>query len=705
MSKCTQWVDLGTIECRSWAEEVSLKCTEWAQETIKNCKRWADQGYNACDQWKDEGYSSCSDWADEGHNECCDWWPCSWACDALVWVSEWVCQAWFWVSNWVCKAWHWVAHWVCVVWTTIAKWVCLAAMWVVKAVCTVWGWVAKLVCILWQNLQCWFFGVVNGIARAFGRRPAKRRIDKVFVLMLENRSFDHMLGLAGLSGTDPRTGRAARADDLVGNPQSNVDPGDPSGDGAAHAPADFKLSSDDGDPGHEFDHTLEQLCSEHAADYDPAVGTYPAIDNGGFISSYRSRGSAHPRKVMDCYSPKQLPVLTALASQFAVCDRWFSSMPGPTWPNRFFAHAASSGGLDDSPSGFESATATLLDGYKFEHGHIFDLLEAHCQPWEIVEGDEFPQSFAMENMNVYALEGHFTDYEEFADEVSDPDYEPRYTFIEPDYGNILPGTSEDFTCGTSQHPLDDVTRGERLIKEVYEAIRNSPHWERSLLVVTYDEHGGFFDHVAPPSAVAPGDITSDVDNDHHGFGFTQLGVRVPAVIVSPLIAKGTIDHTVYDHASIPATLETLFGMKPMTKRDSAANGFLHLLTLSSARTDAPTSLPEPAVSGFTCQDALWGEDISRAKEAQGADMKEAASRRPTPTSLRGFAYVAFRRYYNTIPPQNREQRKRAVQEFLEVKTIEETREYIQRSRNALQAAHALRAPRRHQRIRGEEDRR
>jgi phospholipase C len=276
-------------------------------------------------------------------------------------------------------------------------------------------------------------------------------------------------------------------------------------------------------------------------------------------------------------------------------------MPGPTWPNRFFVHAASSGGLDDSPSAFETASSALLDGYRFWNGTVFDRLDANCLDFEIFEGDEFPQVFAISGMNLYALEGKFTDFEEFASRIADPDYKPVYAFIEPDYGNILPGTSEDFTCGTSQHPLDDVTRGERLIKAVYEAIRNSPHWEKSVLIITYDEHGGFYDHVTPPPVVAPGDPTTDEDNDHHEFDFTQLGVRVPTVVVSPLIPRGTIDHTSYDHASIPATIERLLGLRPLTARDAAANDVLHLLSESSPRQDTPGVLPNPADSGLICR--------------------------------------------------------------------------------------------------------
>jgi phospholipase C len=168
-----------------------------------------------------------------------------------------------------------------------------------------------------------------------------------------------------------------------------------------------------------------------------------------------------------------------------------------------------------------------------------------------------------------------------------------YTFIEPSY-NVL----SDYKCSTSQHPLDDVTRGEALIRATYRAIRNSPLWESSMLVLTWDEHGGFYDHAAPPAAAAPGDSHPGSDHNQYGFTFEQYGVRVPAVVVSPWIPRNVVNHRLYDHASIPATLEALFAMPPLTRRDAAANNLTPLLTLTAPRIDAPLDLPAPADSGL-----------------------------------------------------------------------------------------------------------
>src|SRR6185295_9164800 len=142
----------------------------------------------------------------------------------------------------------------------------------------------------------------------------------------------------------------------------------------------------------------------------------------------------------------------------------------------------------------------------------------------------------------------------------------------------------------------DPSGGEGLIKAVYEAIRNSPVWNTSLLIIVYDEHGGFYDHVKPGCAVPPCDEIPKGQKTRNalGFDFTQYGVRVPAVIVSPLIPRGKVDHTLYDHSSIPATLERLLGMNALTNRDASAKDLRHLLTNPAPREDCPKTLVSPA---------------------------------------------------------------------------------------------------------------
>ena len=455
-------------------------------------------------------------------------------------------------------------------------------------------------------------------------------IENVFVLLLENRSFDHLLGFSGITGNDAETGQPTALRGLAGTESNGWQ-------GQSYAVAQPAPPSMPVDPGHEFPDVLAQLCGPNVA-YQPG-GQYPKIDNSGFVADYAQ--SPSPREgnapddfgaIMRCCSPDQLPVLSALARAFAVCDNWFASMPGPTWPNRFFAHGASSGGLDHSPTAGEMALWESFDGFAFPNGSIFDALAARSQSgWRIFAGDAFPGVGALKGITLSAI----SPFGDFAAAIADPDYPWLYTFIEPNYGNVA---NDTFEGGNSQHPLDGLFGGEALIKEVYEAIRNSPHWEKSLLIVTWDEHGGFYDHVAPPAATPPGDTLPGSKYNRYGFTFGQLGVRVPAVIVSPRIPANTIDHRLYDHSSIPATIEAVFGLPPLTARDKAANNLTPLLSLGAARGDAPTALPEPAMA---------------AAPQMAVAMRAAAPEAPVDKSLPGFLHVAMRHDMALSPPEAR----------------------------------------------------
>jgi phospholipase C len=625
MSTCTNWVTESVITCKNWAQELDYECTTWA-----------DEGSNQCSQWADEGSNQCTSWSK------CHWYT-PWNC-----IAGFFCRAWYWVAKWVCKAYYWVA-----------KWVCKAFAWVVKAVCVVWGWVTTLVCKAWDTIRCALLALAGLLSRLFGgRERARPAIEHVFVLMLENRSFDHMFGFSGLRGVDP-DGNPTELDGADPSRDSNVDPST-SASIPVGTPADFQLKNVDVDPGHEFEDTLVALCETD--DYDPAVG-YPPITNGGFVQNYRDDGASDPSRIMRCFTPEQLPVLTRLACEFAICDQWFSSLPGPTWPNRFFLLAASSGGLDGSPSKLDVVTSTTIEGYRFENGNVFDLLDQYCIEWKIFEGDEFPVSFALSGMNLNALQGRFDDFENFASALQQSSFGPKFVFIEPKYGahDFDVKGPGDFTCGNSMHPLDDVTRGEKLVKDVYEAIRNSPHWERSLLVVTFDEHGGFYDHVLPPPAVPPGDTITESYVQHH-FKFDQLGVRVPALIISPRTPRGVIDHTLYDHTSMLATVERLFGMKNLTNRDKAANDFRHLLSLETPRTDAPLTLPDPAVNPNPLQCGEDDEDtlLARRSELRIAQRtgvyreRATADFEPTSTQI-GFTQVALLKVLQTAEHPERQE--------------------------------------------------
>jgi phospholipase C len=463
-------------------------------------------------------------------------------------------------------------------------------------------------------------------------------IENIFVLMLENRSFDHVFGFSDIQGVDAVSGETTK---IIGLDSTST----------AKTPADLSLKNIDVDPGHEFQNVLDQLCGMGAVYPDPVTHSYPAINNSGFIESYKACKAKMPERIMHCFSEDQLPVLNTLAKEFAVCDNWFSSLPGPTWPNRFFMLAATSGGLTQSPNPAEIFLATGFEGYGFENGNIFDALDRKGIPWVIFEGDLFPVSFALKGMNRNAIGGHFKDFSDFKNQLDDPGFNSKFIFIEPKYGKQSfditgPG---DFSGGNSMHPLDDVTRSETLIKDVYEILHKSSLWGKSVLMILFDEHGGFYDHVPPPITVSPGDELVNATGDPATqFKFDQLGVRVPAIIVSPFIKKGIIDHTLYDHTSALATVEKLFDMDPLTERDSNANNLLHLFALEIPRTDTPPTLPNPVHSAAALRMAAEPEETAVFLQTELATLNlmkpaltEAGPDKLASHSQIGFAFVAL----------------------------------------------------------------
>ncbi|MFY9824060.1 MAG: alkaline phosphatase family protein [Thermoanaerobaculia bacterium] len=423
-------------------------------------------------------------------------------------------------------------------------------------------------------------------------------ITHVFVVMLENHSFDNMFAMSGIPGITVAT--ASNSNSYNGKTYA-VRPG---------APLSMPT-----DPAHELPDVVEQLGGQGAT--YPSGGPFPPVDNSGFVANYATSTSDGPLPppqdigdVMACFDTSaQLPVLYQLATGFAICDQWFSSVPGPTWPNRLFAYGASSSGLDFSPSNAQIVKWELPnEGFQFPNGSIFQALAKAGVPYRLYNDTTgFPRELSLYSddpergsasgavsvvstlSGVTLLDVHSLRH--FAADLQGP-YPYAYTFIEPHYGDMDGGT---YMGGSSQHPRQDVYGGEHLLASVYAAIRNSPYWNTSLLIINYDEHGGFYDSVLPGPAPAPGD-NPNYGYSKFGFNFEQLGPRVPAIIVSPRIPAGTVDHTLYDHTSILKTVEQLFGLSPLTQRDAAANGVLHLLSLTTPRTDCPASLNHPAPS-------------------------------------------------------------------------------------------------------------
>ena len=441
-------------------------------------------------------------------------------------------------------------------------------------------------------------------------------IDHVIVLALENRSFDHMLGF--LRHPDPRF------DGLRGGGRYD----NPGWDGAASVSASpaAKAVLPVG-PDHSHDGVMEQLAVR-------GIGPAGRPTNQGFVASYerKCRGLASPKfggllgpllnwwtqrqagsgaaiqnrgpLVMHCQSPENVPVLSTLALEFAVCTRWFCAVPGETWPNRNFLHAATSDG------------ETNIEVRPYTNRTIFELLEEdRGREWHIYH-DDTPQVWAFPRLWDRAdRHARWFPLEEFARHVETGQL-PAYSFLEPNHRPPLHTLDHAPLVGApdisnSQHPENslvsdasydhfvpgdtDFARAEVLIARIYEALRASPEvFERSLLVITYDEHGGFYDHVPPPTGIpSPGDppgllgrlLGGLLHRKSASFDFTMLGPRVPAVVISPYVAAGTVDGTVRDHASVPATLRAVFApdAPSLTRRDAWSPPFHTVLDLDQPR--------------------------------------------------------------------------------------------------------------------------
>ncbi len=375
--------------------------------------------------------------------------------------------------------------------------------------------------------------------------------------MLENRSFDHMLGYMNYPGSERYR--------LTGN-ESNPRP---NGTRVPVSPdAEYTIAVD---PGHEHVNVMRQLLKR-----EPQNGSYPKPwepNNEGFVIDYAGRTGASGDHIMRCFDPEKIPVMATLAREFAVCTRWFCSVPGATWPNRNFAHAATSDGSVNNDFRYYFNTT------------IFERLDKAGGNWTIYRDGSFQAlCFWYVFRNSWKVKRMSSFYRNVAANTL-----PKYSFIEPYH--LRP------KCN-SQHPYystgeNSFLLGEKLIADVYNALKaNREVFDKTLLLITYDEHGGFFDREAPPKATPPGDGSSP--QDPH-FDFSMLGPRVPALLISPRIPRGTIDtDTTYDHASIVSTARALFAprQEPLTNRDRDANT-LHGLANGPVRTQLPEVRPLP----------------------------------------------------------------------------------------------------------------
>jgi phospholipase C len=459
------------------------------------------------------------------------------------------------------------------------------------------------------------------------------RIEQIVVLMLENRSFDHMLGYLSLPA---KLGGAARSD------VDGLKPG--------------MANEHDGKPYPIFPLARTAFEPEEDPDHSGAATTAQIADGrmSGFVDSFaailarRNAVGRDPGLVMGYYNGDDLPVYDHLAAEFCVCDRWHSSVPGATWPNRLYALAGrADGSRDDKPSGqaplydlpsfvrhldanevswrwysYDPATLRCVDReYWLEHWNRFAYVDKTKLSWtseleELPVIDRWSASFLEDAAN-----GQL----------------PKVSWIDPNFKdlNLYGGDSND------DHPPSDVKDGQQLVLAVYHALAESPQWESTMLIVTYDEHGGFHDHVPPPAA-----------EDDNPALFGQYGIRVPALVVSPWVGRGVVSNTLFDHTSVIKTILTRFCGADDLERPSrlgALRGWLqqghpHYIGKRTAiANDLGGLLTEPAARQAPPRDELLAQALTqRTSRLQAAVNQQPRASAPQLNDLQQAMALAAR---------------------------------------------------------------
>ncbi len=396
-------------------------------------------------------------------------------------------------------------------------------------------------------------------------------IRHVLLLMLENRSFDQMLGCfkavyPDLVGVDPAS------------PGQNAD-----SDGRIYRQAPTALRQMlKWDPHHEVEHVADQLAN----------------GNAGFVrdfsAAYPDSTLAARQQIMSYYPLDFLPALHRLARGFTICDHWHASLPGPTWPNRFFALTGTTNGRVDMP-GDGTHSADLPGYFEQTQDTIFDRLNERAIDWKVYFHD-IPQTTVLTHQRQPHNVARYFYIDQFYDDArGSAEAFPQFALIEPNYLGF--GLNDG-------HPPHDIMRAEKLIADVYNAIRaNETLWQSTLLIVAYDEHGGFYDQVAPPIAAPPDDPAQE-------YPFNRLGVRVPAILVSPWV-EARVDATQYDHTSVLRYLTDKWQLGPLGARTAAAASVCAAISSTELRSDtlprieltaAELAPPDPAQ-----EEAAFGE--------------------------------------------------------------------------------------------------
>lgn len=420
----------------------------------------------------------------------------------------------------------------------------------------------------------------------FPTRPAgtsneEMPFDHIVVVMMENHSFDNLLG--ALTLTHP----GAEGLSFVNGVATNSNPGT---EGTPNVVPAFPLTAT----------AQGEDVSQSWKD------THEQVNSGKMDGFVKSMKSVQP---MGYYTPEALPFAYSLASTFTLANRWFCSMPGPTYPNRRFLLAGTAFG------GTATNKAELLRafGHPPPNGTIFDVLSRHNITWSNYFSD-VPMTMVIPRTIIDHLD-HHAPIANFFDDCRTGNL-PAVSFVDPRIGalskigkpigslpslfkELLTEIEADLATADSpetQEDPQDMHPGEVWAHSVIEAVLQSPRWPRTLLIYTYDEHGGYYDHIPPPPAIPPDDIAPLLQPGDPTGSYDLYGPRVPAVVVSPYSKPGGTTNVVHDHTSVLATIEAKWNLPTLTNRDANAATVMDFLDLGTAAFLNPPKILAPSTA-------------------------------------------------------------------------------------------------------------
>lgn len=404
----------------------------------------------------------------------------------------------------------------------------------------------------------------------------KSHVKNVVVLVQENLSFDNFAGgltynpnidgLVNRQYCNPYNISASHSPHVCAKPiAQNVAPDDPDhsiGGGNMQVYGTYH-------PGNQHDPLMEGFVTEQVLSYD--------IDK---------HNVSRAAEVINYYTPDHVPVFNAMAENFVLFDRWFAAVPGPTNPNRAYLTSGTSHGHGRNDDGF--LTSSLPQRSIFEQLSEAGISWINYSNTTDFLPDAMFYTWAAETAK---NETHVKPLDQFYNDAKSGTL-PQFTWINPECCSYM-----------SFHPPSPINMGEGFVKSIYEALRSSPQWEDTLFIMTFDEHGGFADHVSPPEGVPPGDPLGYTETAGDGkattFRFDRLGIRVPTVLISPWVGKGVVQNRPsgqsgeFTHTSILKFLSHLWDLDILTPRVEWSGTFENLIT-NSFRVDTPVTLPEPA---------------------------------------------------------------------------------------------------------------